>query len=426
MAESFTFPSTPLPEVGLDPSEILAELAARKAGDRDWRSGRVFSLVYDAGPAHHDLLGEALRLYSAENGLNVLAFPSIGLLAHDLVEQAKTMLGGDDDVTGYLTSGGTESLLQAVKVARDVARDRGIERPNLVCATSAHAAFTKAGELFDVEVRRVPVRGDLRADVEAMEAHLDHATALLVGSAPSYPHGVIDPIEALGELALRHGTLLHVDACMGGYLLPYLTELGRCRTAFDLTVEGVTSISADTHKYGYASKGVSVVLYRTAALARHQLFMTSDWQGGFYASTTMAGSKPAGPIAAAWASVMHLGHQGFLDLAEMTADAAAALIAGINRIEGLEVLGEPDMTVLAFGTTDADLDIFAIAEELVARDWYLDRQRHPDSCHLTVHAGSVAAVQPFLLDLAEAVEVVRLGSRDGGRSDADAPYARDV
>jgi glutamate/tyrosine decarboxylase-like PLP-dependent enzyme len=221
---------------------------------------------------------------------------------------------------------------------------------------------------------------------------------MVVGSAPTYPHGVVDPITDIAALAQERGILCHVDACMGGFLLPFLAGLGRYSEPFDFRLPGVTSMSADVHKYGYASKGVSVILYRTHELARHQIFATSDWLGGFYASTSMAGTRPAGPIAAAWAALMHIGLDGYLALTRTAHDAALALRAGIESIEGLALRGNPPATVMAFGAEDpADLDIFAVGEKLAADGWYLDRQNRPDSLHATVHAGSAATV-PFLVD----------------------------
>jgi sphinganine-1-phosphate aldolase len=390
----------------------MQRLLTMKQEDQDWRGGRIFSLVYSAGNEVHELLQDALSLYSAENGLNVLAFPSIGIMQHDIVSITATLLGADDPaaggaVRGYLTSGGTESLLQAVKTARDVGRDRGVARPAVVVGESAHAAFTKAADYFDVDLVRVPVESDFRTSAAALAAACTDDTIMVVGSAPSYPHGVIDPIGDIAALARERGILCHVDACMGGYLLPFLAELGRVNVPFDFRVPGVSSVSADVHKYGYASKGVSVILYRTAELARKQVFATSDWLGGFYASTAMAGTRPAGPIAAAWAALMHIGHEGYLELTRTAHDAATALRAGIESVEGLEVRGDPPATVLAFGAHRPEaLDIFAVGERLSAQGWYLDRQNRPDSLHATVHAGSAATVPQLVDDLRRAVRDV--------------------
>ncbi|HEY1830376.1 MAG TPA: aminotransferase class V-fold PLP-dependent enzyme [Acidimicrobiales bacterium] len=406
------FPHTPMPELGLPRADVMQQLISLKQDDQDWRGGRVFSLVYSAGEEVHELLSDALSLFSAENGLNVLAFPSIGVMQHDIVSNTATLLGADAPeaggaVEGYLTSGGTESLLQAVKTARDVARERGIARPSVVAGESAHAAFTKAADYFDVDLIRVPVGPDFRTSAESLEAACSDDTIMVVGSAPTYPQGVIDPIADIAALAQGRGILCHVDACMGGFLLPFLRDLGRLDVPFDFRVPGVTSMSADVHKYGYASKGVSVILYRDHELARKQLFITSDWLGGLYASTAMAGTRPAGPIAAAWAAIMHIGRQGYLELTRVAHDAARQLRAGIEGIDALEVRGDPPATVLAFGARDPDaLDIFAVSERLAANGWYLDRQNRPDSLHATVHAGSAVTVPDLVSDLEHAVAAV--------------------
>jgi len=415
------FPHTPMPEIGLPSSEVMQTLITLKQRDQDWRGGRVFSLVYSAGDDVHELLSDAQSLFSAENGLNVLAFPSIGVMQHDIVCNTATLLGADDPaaggaIEGYLTSGGTESLLQAVKTARGVGRARGIARPGVVAAESAHAAFTKAADYFDVDLVRVPVDADFRVSAGALAEACSDSTMMVVGSAPTYPQGVIDPIGDIAALALDRGILCHVDACMGGFLLPFLRELGRVDEPFDFAVPGVTSMSADVHKYGYASKGVSVILYRTHELARHQVFVTTDWLGGLYASTAMAGTRPAGPVAAAWAALMHIGHQGYLELTRIAHDAARELRAGIEAIDALEVRGEPPATVIAFGARDPSaLDIFAVGERLATGGWYLDRQNRPDSLHATVHAGSAATVPALVADLGRAVRAVgssRAVSRD--------------
>jgi glutamate/tyrosine decarboxylase-like PLP-dependent enzyme len=421
------FADNRLPAHGLDADTVLARLDEFAADDRDWRGGRVFSLVYDAGPDVRDLLTRAAGRYAAENALNTMAFPSLGWMQHDIVTITVGLLGGDRrpggsaGVRGYLTSGGTESLLQATRVARDHGRARrGIERPNMVLATSAHAAFAKASHYFDVESRRIPVRADGAADVDAMADAVDDRTVLVVGSAPSYPQGVIDPIPALGALALERGIPCHVDACLGGYLLPFLGTLGHITKSWDLSVPGVTSISADLHKYGYASKGVSVILYGDRDLARHQPFVTTDWLGGLYGSPSLAGTRPGGPIAAGWAVLHHLGADGYLRLAADAHRAATALLACIRTNSGLAVRGEPDATVFAFGGAPGDdgVDTFALGDALADRGgWFFDRQTPPDSLHATVHAGHAAVVDDLCADLtAAAADLVRTGSRSEDRS----------
>jgi len=420
------FADSRLPSHGLDADAVLSRMEELAVDDRDWRGGRVFSLVYSAGDDVLDLLTRAANRFSAENALNTMAFPSLGWMQHDIVTITAGLLGADrrgadsPAFRGYLTSGGTESLLQATKTARDWGLATGrTTRPNMVLATSAHAAFEKAAHYFDVEARRVPVRPDGSADVDGFADRIDGDTVLVVGSAPSYPQGVIDPITELAALAHGHGILCHVDACLGGFLLPFLGTLGHVTKAWDLSVPGVTSISADLHKYGYASKGVSVIVYGDADLGRLQPFVTSNWLGGLYGSPSMAGTRPGGPIAAGWAVLHHLGQDGYLRLAEDAWRATAALRAAIDSAPGIAVRGAPDATVLAFGDDGSGtVDTFALGDALTERGgWYFDRQTPPDSLHATVHAGHLAAIDELCADLVDAAaELSRTGDRAADRS----------
>jgi glutamate/tyrosine decarboxylase-like PLP-dependent enzyme len=416
-----------LPAHGLDADRVLDRMAELRVDDRDWRGGRVFSLVYSAGEAVHDLLERAATLYSAENALNTAVFPSLGRMQRDIVTITAGLLGADQlpadrrrGVRGYLTSGGTESLLQATKTARDWGRTEGqIGQPNMVLADSAHAAFEKAAHYFDVESRRVPVRPDFSADPDAMADAVDDSTVMIVGSAPSYPQGVVDPIPDLASIAAQRGILCHVDACMGGFILPFLGRLGHLTKAWDLSVPGVTSVSADLHKYGYASKGISVIVYSQRQLADLQPFVTTNWLGGLYGSPSMAGTRPAGPIAAGWAVLHHLGADGYLRLAEDAHRAATALRTTIEATPGLAVRGNPDATVLAFGgDLEVDrVDSFALGDALARRGgWFFDRQTPPDSLHATVQAGHLAVVDQLCADLGSAAsELLESGPRSGDR-----------
>jgi glutamate/tyrosine decarboxylase-like PLP-dependent enzyme len=419
-----------LPDLGLGADDVLARMAELRADDRDWRGGRVFSLVYSAGDGVHDLLERAGTLFSAENALNTGVFPSLARMQQDIVSITIGLLGADrlpvdqrSSVRGYLTSGGTESLLQAVRTARDWGRvERSIDRPNMVLAASAHAAFEKAAHYFDVESRRVPVGPGFTADLDAMADAVDDGTVLVVGSAPTYPQGVIDPIAELGAMAADRGFLCHVDACLGGFILPFLEQLGHVRAPWDLSVPGVTSISADLHKYGYGSKGVSVVVYRRRELARLQPFVTSNWLGGRYGSPSMAGTRPAGPIAAGWAVLHHLGADGYLRLADAAYRAATALGDAVDATPGLALRGHPDATVLAFGADpdDPGIDTFALGDALAERGgWFFDRQTPPDSLHATVHAGHGAVIERLRTDLtAVSAELRASGARAADRTTA--------
>ena len=397
-----------LPASGLSADDVLAELTAARKGDKSWRAGRLFSLVYSAGEDVHAVAEEASRLYLFENALNTEVFPSLGRLQKDILSIVAQLLNGGDTAAGFMTSGGTESILMAVKVAREWGRDeRGINEPEMVLASSAHAAFAKASHYFGVKSVRVPVGSDWRADVDAMAAAVNERTVLIVGSAPTYPQGVVDDIPALAAVARERGILCHVDACMGGLLLPFLERLGEFDKPWDFRVDGVTSISADLHKYGYAPKGASTVTYRSRELRRYQAFTFDGWLGGFYGSPAMQGTRPSAPIAAAWAVLHYLGEEGYLRLASASLTAARALVDGVRSIAGLEVRGEPEATLVAFGASDPDaLDIFAVGEALSARGWHLDRQTPPDSLHATVSAANAPVVDEFLADLRVVVDEV--------------------
>ena len=397
----------PLPSHGRPKDDILAQMRAARAQDLNWEDGRVFSLVFSAGTEAAALLKEAYTLFMSENALNPTAFPSLRRFETDVIGMSAALLGSQGRVVGNMTSGGTESILMAVKTARDWARATHPQRhpPEMLLPVSAHPAFDKAARYFDVRPVRVPVGSDLRADVEGMRAGISPRTILLVGSAPSYPHGVVDPIPELAALAREHNLLCHVDACVGGFMLPFVRKLGYPVPAFDFRVPGVTSISADLHKYGYAAKGASVILYHNRELRRHQLHAYTDWPGGIYASPTMAGTRPGGAIAAAWAIMNHLGEEGYLRIAREVMQTATALRQGINAIPGLRVMGEPPMSLMAIGADN--LDIYEVGDEMTARGWHLDRQQFPPTLHLTVNHLHAGRETDFLADLTAAAAAAR-------------------
>ena len=393
---------TRLPRAGIPREQLLASMLDRKCDDADWRHGRTWSLVYHADEGHAAFLAEVYRHFFAENGLSPTAFPSLRAFETEVVAMLLGLVGAQGPEVGSMTSGGSESILLAVKTYRDRWRARRSSSavPEMIVPASAHPAFLKAAAYFDVRPVVVPVGADFRVDPRAVEAALSEDTACVVASAPSYPQGVVDPIADLGQMALEAGVGLHVDACLGGMLLPFLRRLGYAVPGFDLSVPGVTSMSVDLHKYGYAAKGASAVLYRDAELHRHQFFVYADWPGGLYGSPTMAGTRSGGIIAAAWAALCSLGEDGYLRLAAETMDLTKRLIDGICAVPGLRVLGRPDMSVLAF---TADSGVFSLARRLEERGWRIDRQREPDAIHLIVTPNHRQAVDPFLDDLAESV-----------------------
>jgi sphinganine-1-phosphate aldolase len=395
-----------LPENGRQASEVLSALDEMRANDARWRDGRTFSLVYYGGDELLTLLHDAFFKFFSENALNPMAFPSLRRMETEVVSMVADLLHGPDAV-GSMTTGGTESILMAVKTAREFAANtRGISQPEMILPDSVHPAFHKAAHYFNVKPVVVPVAADYRADVAAMRSAITPNTILLVGSAPSYPQGRVDPIPEIAALAEEHGLLCHVDACLGGMLLPFFAKLGQPLPAFDFAVPGVTSMSCDLHKYGYAAKGASTVLYRSRALRRHQFVVYTDWSGGLYGSPSMTGTRAGGPIGAAWAVLNYLGESGYLRMARQTLDTVQALIAGVRAIPGLRVLGEPDMSVFSFAATD-DADIYRVGDEMDARGWHLDRQQRPPSLHMMITAAHTGLAPQILADLAAATQTAR-------------------
>ena len=407
-----------LPETGSTKDEILERLVAKRASDVRWQEGRTFGMIYDAGPEADEVLQSVAAMFLHDNALNTLAFPSLGEIQSEVVGITADLLHGTE-AAGFITSGGTESILMAVKAARERGRvERGITDPEMVVPVSAHAAFHKAAHYFGITVRKVPVDADWRADVGAAAAAMSDDTILVVGSAPQYPQGVIDPIPELAALAASVGANFHTDACMGGFVLPFMERLGHPIPPWDFRVEGVTSISADIHKLGYAPKGASVVLHRNKSLRRHQTFVFDDWLGGFYASPNMQGTRAGLPMACAWAILHHLGLEGYLRLTEATIEARQMLVEGVRAQPGLRVLGEPEAHLVAISSDPEAapaVDIFAVGDALLARGWFHDRQTPPDSLHATVSAGNRPVIGEYLEDLAESVAEVA-GDRIEDRS----------
>jgi len=403
-----------LSKKGRTRDELLAEMRGLQGRDADWRGGRMWSLVYFAGEDVADVLKEAYTTYFYTNALSPAAFPSVRKLESEVISMTAELLGSGDAV-GNITSGGTESILMAIKTARERARAErpGLTEPEMVLPVTAHPAFEKGAHYFGVKPVHIPVSEDFRADVEAARAAVTDNTVLVVGSAPCYPYGVVDPIPELAALAQERGIGCHVDACVGGFFLPFMRRLGYEVPPFDFSVPGVTSISADLHKYGYAARGSSTVLYRDKEIRRHQFFTYADWPGGLYGSPTMAGSRPGAMVAAAWAVLNYLGEDGYLRLVGMVMETARALMDGINAIPALRVIGKPDMSLFSY--TSDSVDIYAVADAMDARGWHLDRQQLPAKLHLVVTPAHKEIVGPFLADLEAATRsVVSEGPTAGG------------
>ncbi|MDT0200871.1 aminotransferase class V-fold PLP-dependent enzyme [Nocardioides sp. AE5] len=387
-------------------NDVLARLRELQAADLPVHGGRTLAYVYDSGLAEVDEVARAaVAAYAGSNGLDPTAFPSLLAMENDLVGFAADLLDAPSSAVGTATSGGTESVLLAVQSARDGAP--GVERPNMVLPSTIHAAFFKAAHYFGVEARVAPVGADFRADVEAMAALVDDSTVLVAGSAPSYAHGVVDPITELAAMAAGRGIRFHVDACIGGWVLPYAARLGRDVPGWTFAVPGVTSISVDLHKYGYTPKGISLLLHRDPALRRSQYFAHADWPGYTMLNSTLQSTKSGGPLAAAWAVVQQLGNAGYERLTADVFAAVDAIVAGVARIPHLRVVAAPDSTLVALGT-DETCDPFTICDEMAAAGWFVQPQMafggHPATIHLSVSAATLGAVDDFLAALVAAVD----------------------
>ena len=408
-----------LPAEGEPADAVLARIAALRSADLPTHGGSLFAYVYDAAvPGLDDLTSAAHALAAHVNGLDPTAFPSLLAMENALVGAAATLLrgtvaDGPDSVVGTVTSGGTESLILAVKAARDAAPQIG--RPRLVLPATAHAAFAKAAHYLGIAMDIIPVDpSTLRPDPAAMLAAVGPDTILVAVSAPSYAHGVIDPVEPVAAAAAEHGVRCHVDACFGGWVLPYFRRLGADVPPFDFSLPGVTSISVDLHKYAYAPKGTSILLHRTAALRAAQYFAWADWPGYPMINAGIASTRSGGPIAAAYATLQFIGDNGYLELARASRDAVAGLAAIVGNVSGLRLMAEPQATVVAFMSTDPQLDLFVLADELAVRGWHTQPQMAYGGLPASIHLSVTAAVAPRVGDFRSALDDAVAAARSAG------------
>ncbi len=401
-----------VPEEPRDRSEILAAITAMAAGeDAAGDTGKVSGSLYSGDHEHYAYLGEVFARFAHANVLQRDMYPSATKFEGEIIAMVLDLLHGGTDSCGVVTSGGSESLMTALYTYREVARERGVTRPNVVLPVSAHVALDKGAYWMDIEVRHAPLTGACTADVAAMADLVDEQTIALVGSAGDYAHGLIDPIEDIAALAVEHGIGMHVDGCLGGLLWPWAEELGYPVPRWDFRVPGVTSISADTHKYGYALKGTSTLLYRDKDLRRHQYFTYPDWPGGLYLSPGLAGSRSGGLIAATWAAMVTTGRSGYLAAARAILQTAAEIRAGIDAIAGLRVIGDP-LFLIAF-TADpdepGDLDIYLVNDALKKSGWRMNALQLPPALHFCVTRPNTrpGVATAFLSDLRAAVQYAR-------------------
>lgn len=408
-----------IPLEGRDPNVIVDNMAALQTRETDgWKDGYVSGAVYHGDPAHIDFLNRVYALHSQTNPLHADVWPSISKYEAEIVAMTADMLGGDkagEEICGTLSSGGTESIMLAMKTYRDRARaERGIRRPEMVVPVTAHAAFDKAAQYFGIKMVRIPVDQNYRADIRSAARAVTRRTIVMVGSAPSFPHGMVDPIAELSEIARQRGVGFHTDACLGGFVLPWAEDLGYPVPLFDFRLPGVTSISADTHKYGYAAKGTSVVLYRSPELRHYQYFTITDWPGGLYFSPSFAGSRPGALSAACWAAMVSIGQKGYRDATRRILETADFIKSGIRTIPELFILGDP-LWVIAFGSRT--LDIYRVMDAMRHRGWSLNGLHRPSCVHLcvTLRHTQPGVKERFVEDLQAAVaEVKNAPEAEGG------------
>jgi len=422
----------PIPEKGESADFLRKELVELKEGNKDLsKKGRLFAFVYTSEGIQFELQKEAFKMFTNltyddekyqdlvetymdsfmhDNAINPVLFPALRKFENEVVSMTSHMLHGDDDVVGSVTSGGTESCLMAMKTHRDRARKLRpkIKSPNVVAPATIHPAFSKAAAYFDVTIKYVPVnQSTFTCDLAEYESHIDGNTILLLASAPSYPQAILDPISEISSIAVKHNLPLHVDACFGGYMLPWVDRLpGRNVPVWDFRLQGVTSISADLHKYAYATKGASCVLYRSSEIRKFQFFSFAGWSGGLFASPTMAGSRPGGHLAAAWVAMRSFGEEGYISMASKLMEVTEKMKDTINNTPGLKVLGNPLMTAFSFGSVEEKLNIFAFADLMEEKGWKIEVQRNPDCIHCTILPTHINSCDAYLKDLTECADYI--------------------
>jgi glutamate/tyrosine decarboxylase-like PLP-dependent enzyme len=414
---------TELPDTGIPQAQILDWLQQIRASESPpWQQGRVSGTVYHGEQAFSDFLSQVYALHAQSNPLHADLFPSTVRFEAEIVRMTARLLHAPDtddpnqQVVGTTTSGGTESILLAMKTYRDWARaEKRITEPEVIAPETAHPAFDKAAHLFGIQLIRTPVGDDFKAKLEPIQDALTRNTIAIVGSAPSYPHGVLDPIPQMAAIAQRYGIGMHVDACLGGFILPFIEQLGYPVTPFDFRVAGVTSMSVDPHKYGYTPKGLSVVLYRGRSLRRYQYFTYTDWQGGLYASPTLPGSRPGALSVAGWAAMVAIGKQGYLETARQIMETASSIRRGIEQIPDLRLMGEP-LFLIAFTSAHEQLNIYQVLDQMRQRGWRLNALQRPPGLHLavTVRHTPPGVAEAFLNDLRNSVADVKAHPAEKG------------
>ena len=409
-----------MPNQGSDWRTIQARLHDIAKDDVKWRDGRTAVYVFNPGEDVLNVAKDAYAMFQSENGLGAAsAFPSLKRMEDDVVSMGLGLLNAPDGACGNITSGGSESIMMAVRTCREQARAKGINTKDaeIIMPRSGHPAFDKAAHYLDMKTVRIPVGDDYLADVEAMREAITERTLMLIGSAPCFPYGLIDPIPKLSDLALEHDLWLHVDACVGGYFAPFARMNGIALTPFDFSLPGVRTMSADLHKYGYAAKGASTVFHRTEEQRELQMFACDQWACGEMKTPTAAGTRPGGAIASAWAVMNYLGIEGYCEKVKTVTDTRERLTKGISAIADMQVYGNPQLGLMIYGSTLGDT--YAIWQEMHSRGWFSPPLSEPDSIHLMISPGHALVVDDYIIDLTDVVTKVRAS---GARPAMEARY----
>lgn len=413
MLKDVVRPTVKLPLEGTVESKLMDLMHRRHATDQKyWKQGKISGSVYHGGDEHMDFIGRIQGMFAFTNPLHPDLHPSTRQMDAEVIRMCCNMYNGDTKTCGIFTTGGTESILLALKAYRDWGKaEYGISSPNVVICVTAHAAFDKAGQYFGIEIRHArAIPGTQRVDLTHAKSLMDSNTVAIVGSAPQFAHGSIDPIEDLSKLALAKGVNLHVDCCLGGFLLPFMEEAGfKTHQRFDFRVPGVTSISCDPHKYGFAPKGASVLMFSTPEMRHHAYCFVTKWTGGIYATASLIGSRPGGVVAATWAAMVKSGRRGYVETTRKIVQATKDIAKGIEGIDGVEVVGCPDACVVAFtGAAGSGINCYSIADVMQEKSgWNLATLQNPPSVHLALTLPSAGNAARFVRDLEEATAIVR-------------------
>ncbi|XP_069546060.1 sphingosine-1-phosphate lyase 1 isoform X1 [Brachyistius frenatus] len=406
--------TTKLPSKGLAQSQVMDKIREYETlNEVQWEKGCVSGAVYWGDESLTKLLVKVYGDFAWSNPLHPDIFPGVRKMEAEVVRMSCTLFRGGPNSCGTVTSGGTESILMACKAYRDMAYERGVKHPEILAPMSVHAAFDKAAHYFGMKLIHIPLdKKTMKVDVKAMKKYINKNTAMLVCSTPQFPHGIMDPVEEVAKLAVRYNLPLHVDACLGGFLIVFMAKAGYKLPPFDFTVKGVSSISADTHKYGYAPKGSSVILYSDKKYRQYQYFVAPDWQGGIYASPSVAGSRPGGIIAACWATMMHMGENGYVDATKKIISTARKITTQIRKIKGVFVFGEPEVSVVAIGSDV--FDIFRLSNALTSKGWNLNTLQYPSSIHIccTVLHTQPGVADEFIREVKEQVAIIMKNPKD--------------